>query len=204
MRGENDKTPEISALEAALSALTPAPSRIDRDELMFRAGAATADASRTPVRGASSHRAAWLWPLTTAASTLLAATLGVLYGGRGTPSVIERIVERPVDRIVEVPVYLTVSSDRTPQAIASASPDALPTWITPGGPTSGSYLRLRDTALARGVDSLSYLQGSHSPDTAQPSSYSDLRRDLLPGPTTRAAEPDRFNSTPQRAQETRT
>ena len=36
MRGENDKTPEIIALEAALSALAPTPSRIDRDELMFR------------------------------------------------------------------------------------------------------------------------------------------------------------------------
>jgi len=63
---------ELAALEASLAALTPRPSTVDRDRLMFLAGRAS---------GASARRrgpASWLWPLATAASLLLAAGLGTL------------------------------------------------------------------------------------------------------------------------------
>ena len=209
MSVENDKTPEMNALEAALSALAPAPSRVDRDELMFRAGAAAAESSASPGARSNSRPAAWLWPLSTAASTLLAATLGVVYGGSGGQRIVERPVahpvERIVERIVEVPVYIATSAaDGSPTASVSRSSSFWPLSTTPIGSSTGSYLQLRDTALARGVDSLSYLQGSRATDSAPPSSYSDLRRDLLPGTAPRASEPDRINSLPQRAQETRT
>ena len=205
MSGENDKTPEISALEAALSALAPAKSRVDRDELMFRAGAAAAESSGLPERRSKSRHAAWLWPLSTAASTLVAATLGVVYGGSSAVRIVERPVDRIVERIVEVPVYVGAHvADRSPSAAVSSLPRALPQWTSSVGPMSGSYLLLRDTALARGVDSLAYLQGSHATETAPPSSYSDLRRDLLPGTAPQTVEPDRFNSISPRAQGTRT
>jgi hypothetical protein len=70
--------PELAALEARLTALTPRPAGLDRDRLMFLAGRAAA--AQTARRGWTS----WLWPCATAASLALAVVLG-LRGARPQP-----------------------------------------------------------------------------------------------------------------------
>ena len=57
---DETRDPELAALEAALSALRPAPDQIGRDQFLFRAGQA-------------SVRRRWLWPAATAALALVVA-----------------------------------------------------------------------------------------------------------------------------------
>jgi hypothetical protein len=108
---------ELAALEATLAGLAPAPSGIDRDRLMFLAGQAAgrrasafgvrrfiaafrranptaAQCSYTEEKAAMNHRTPkMLWPIATAASLLVAACFGVLWGaGRDVKSVEPPIV----------------------------------------------------------------------------------------------------------------
>lgn len=211
MSAEHEKSPQINALEAALAALSPALSRIDRDELMYRAGIASIQAGSFASGPTRSHRGAWLWPLVTAASTLTAATFGVLYGERVAPRIAHRPEPQVIERIVEVPVYVGTPAAETPDG----SPHTMPSFPAPSahlggtadGPTgsnTGSYFQWRDTALARGVDSLVYLQGVRPTATAPAASYSDLRRDMLPKQQPPLPEPDRINAHPPRTQDART
>ena len=59
---------DLKALEAALGRLAPREPRLDRDRLLYLAGQASTRAA--PMRN-------WLWPLATAASLALSATLGL-------------------------------------------------------------------------------------------------------------------------------
>jgi hypothetical protein len=68
---------ELAAVEAALAALKPAASLVDRDRLMFLAGRASAAGIATgdgyPTGAfATNRKAQWLWPCLTAVSLLLA------------------------------------------------------------------------------------------------------------------------------------
>ena len=72
---------ELSAVEAALAALKPAASGVDRDRVMFLAGRASAGTNAT-LR--PSRRTHWLWPCTTAVSLLLAITFGGMMFLHGT------------------------------------------------------------------------------------------------------------------------
>lgn len=72
--------PELTALAANLAALKPAAGRLDRDQLMYRAG------------HASSGRRHWLWPGATAVLAVLAAALGLLALWPRPPQRIEYIV----------------------------------------------------------------------------------------------------------------
>jgi hypothetical protein len=82
---EQPRDPALTALEAALAALKPAPDGIDRDGLLFRAGQA------------SVRRPSWLWPGA-------AAVLAVLLAGV--------LVWRPV-KVVERIVYVEVPAPQT-------------------------------------------------------------------------------------------
>lgn len=77
---------ELSALEAALGSLFPARSRIDRDRVMFEAGAAS-------VRPRSDGRRPWM----ALAASLAALALGeaVLLARPAPPRIVERIVTVP-------------------------------------------------------------------------------------------------------------
>ncbi len=78
---------DLASMEAALGSLTPAPSSIDRDRLMFAAGRACTSrvsASRQPI--------AWLWPCATAASLLLAIITSTLWIAGDGVQVAERVV----------------------------------------------------------------------------------------------------------------
>ena len=72
---------ELSAVEAALASLKPAPSGVDRDRVMFLAGRMSA-VTNAPLH--QKQKTPWLWPCVTAVSLLLAiASSGMLFM-RGT------------------------------------------------------------------------------------------------------------------------
>jgi hypothetical protein len=81
---EPTSDPKLAALEKSLSALVPLPGRIDRDQLLYRAGQASAR-SRT-----------WLWPTTTTFFAVLAAILGSAVAVQTKPTPVERIVYVPI------------------------------------------------------------------------------------------------------------
>jgi hypothetical protein len=86
---------ELTAIEAALGSLTPVPSNVQRDRVMFLAGRATADRAMPPRRHGW---ATWLWPCATSASLLAAAVFGVLWGTNDKPTIVERVVYVPAVR----------------------------------------------------------------------------------------------------------
>lgn len=84
----DEPTPDaLSALESQLASLRPA-ARIDRDQLMFRAGAASHDAT------VHARRGRWLLFATNSMSAL-AAGLIVAFVLRDEPQVIERVSVQP-------------------------------------------------------------------------------------------------------------
>jgi hypothetical protein len=85
--------PEVKAVEAALSALAPRTERLDRDQVMYRAGRA-------------SVRPGWTWSI---AASLSLVTLTLVAGYdllRPAPQNVERVV---YVRVAE-PVYVTPDS----------------------------------------------------------------------------------------------
>ncbi|WP_406697406.1 hypothetical protein V5E97_00970 [Singulisphaera sp. Ch08] len=74
---------ELNAIEHALGSLTPSRSRLDRDQLMFRAGQAS-------MRKASVGRGLWI---AVAASTgLIALGEAAMLANRPTPQIIEKVI----------------------------------------------------------------------------------------------------------------
>ncbi len=74
---KNKLTPELVAIEAALGGLSPRPSGIQRDRLMFLAGRASAGGVG---EYATARRGRLLWPCVAAASLLAAAVFASLWG----------------------------------------------------------------------------------------------------------------------------
>jgi hypothetical protein len=130
---EHRTSEELKAIEATLGSLVPQQGGLDRDRLMYRAGAASVDG----------RSARWMWPAATAAMTLLSATLAISLAGRSEPRVVERIKYVPGDgptTTTRDPSPPRVSMDRDGRMAVKAS--------------SGNYLRLRRLVLAGGVEAL--------------------------------------------------
>src|SRR5215475_11600472 len=72
---------ELAAFQAALARLTPTPDGINIARLLFRAGQLSAP------------RRSWAWPCATAASIMLATTLGSVVLFRPAPQSTERVVQ---------------------------------------------------------------------------------------------------------------
>jgi hypothetical protein len=102
-----DENPELTAVEAALGSLAPAPGRLDRDRVMFQAGRAA------PHR--SLARAGW---------PALAACLAVVAAGEGA-LLSSRPAIRYVDRVVVV---------REPAPSLAPAPAPAPTSAPIAGP----------------------------------------------------------------------
>jgi hypothetical protein len=90
--------PELTALAASLAALKPAAGRLDRDQLLFRAGQA------------SMRRGHWLWPGATAVLAVLAVTLGLFAFWPRPPQRIEYVLVQPPE---PVPAPASAGGDRT-------------------------------------------------------------------------------------------
>jgi hypothetical protein len=150
---------DLAAVEAALTSLSPAPSTLDRDRVMYLAGQASGRRQRA-------SRASWLWPCTTAATVLVACTLGVLLAGRSQPQMVERIVYvesgRPGDTEVR-PHEASVAEGGRESLIPSR--EQLPL----------DYLKLRQLVLAHGIDALPEPKPAMAPDRKGPPSPSDYR-----------------------------
>ena len=129
---------DLTATEAALAALAPAPAALDRDRLMFQAGRAA-----RPV-------APWSWPAATGVLTAVAAALALVMITR-PPVVTETIV-------VRVPVAVTPALP--PPKTASETPaDSQAVAVQPVKATTGSltppgYLKLQEQVLHWGLDAL--------------------------------------------------
>jgi hypothetical protein len=99
--------PKLLALESALASLAPAPGRLDRDQMLFRAGRAT---SRTRL----------VWPCTSVALAALVAGMGMLLALRPDAA--------PTVRIVYVPVMEQNPTSAEPmENLSSAADYARPT-----------------------------------------------------------------------------
>ncbi len=147
----------LAALEQALAALAPAPGRLDRDQLMFRAGRAS-----VPRRG-------WLWPATAAALVLLSSGLGLTLALRPDRPAVERIVYKYKERPAPVQPQRAVTPDRPRVAPAAAAPAEDPS------PAATPHLRLQEQILRWGLDAVPDLPASPAPEPA-------LTRERLLGP----------------------
>jgi hypothetical protein len=126
---------ELEGLESALKSLLPA-GNVLRDQLMFRAGQA------------APPRRSWFWPGSTAAMTVVAATLGALLLVRPQPESTERVV------VVTVKEQVSPSPPATaPEIVASPTPpsvsDALPAYRQ-----TTEYQQLKLQVLRWGVENL--------------------------------------------------
>jgi hypothetical protein len=125
----------LAAVETALGSLRLKPASLDADRVIYLAG-------RASVKGAKgalgTGHVGWVWPLITAASLLLAVTLGAVLLVRTEPQTIERVVYVPVDR----PDDSTGREDTLPAARAESRGASLRT----------DYLALRQLVLTRGID----------------------------------------------------
>ncbi len=150
---------DLAAVEAALASLRPAPSALDRDRLMFLGGQASARRQRA-------WGASWLWPCATAATVLVACTLGVLLAGRSGPQVVERIVYVESGGHPDTGVR---PHEASPAQGGSerllAGREELPV----------DYLELRQLVLARGLDALPAPSSATPPDRQGPPARSDYR-----------------------------
>jgi hypothetical protein len=154
---------ELAELERRLASLTPAAPSIERDRLMFTAGAASVE----PPRRSNVAEPPWLgvrfWQaataVATAASLLLAITLAWDRTGQAPSSRSQHVV---VDR-VEVP----------PPFAPQRELDRLP----------AGYLGLRQVALAQGVGALETASSSSregkSFNGSPPATSRQLRQELL-------------------------
>jgi hypothetical protein len=164
---ENPSEPEMTELESALRALAPAPSRLDRDRLMFRAGQASVRPSRLRRRARN---------VIAASLALVALGEGVLLARRPPPQIVKEVVvvrepaPAPVAPVVdqsvaEMPVSLPSESSLSPGHTAYerqvaqvmrdgldglpafptvASPDWVPRPATAGQMLQEELRRLRD------------------------------------------------------------
>jgi hypothetical protein len=133
---ESTTDPKLAALEKSLSALTPAPGRIDRDQLLFRAGQA------------SMKGRVWLWPSATALVTLVAVGLGIALAQRPVSPLVERVVYIPDG----LPASHSDSRGAVSPFLASQPRASSEEAIAWGG--SSAYLHDRDQAIRWGVDTL--------------------------------------------------
>jgi hypothetical protein len=147
--------PELKAIESALGELIPVSSRLDRDKLMFQAGAMS--------NAAPSRR--WAWPAITAALSFALAGPSLFLGSRPAPQVVERIVFVPAPAAAA-----TIASEGTTvakEADASTARWELGPHSISDGPSAGSepfslgssrgasdYQRFQNLVILFGLDAL--------------------------------------------------
>jgi hypothetical protein len=147
-RSQIPNDPELTGIELALGGLIPVPSGLDRDRLMFQAGAMSVSRS-------SSRRDRWTWPSVAAALALVVACESVLLARRPEPRVVERIV------VVRQPAEAPPERDRAeapPAPVVMSSRAVEPRGTGPGslaflgGATASDHQRLEALILQFGLD----------------------------------------------------
>ena len=181
---------DLKPLEAALGSLAPAASRIDRDRLMFLAGAASIDATSSAVTGEilSAAKAgddcarlprhwqrrffATFWPLATAVLLLISIGLGAVLAFR-----------QPGERVVYVERQPTQDSQSSRPLASSAAPpiNAFADRTIASASADASYLVLRQQVLRRGVAALDSTSKSDQRPEANEARNRALLNELLGG-----------------------
>src|SRR4051794_27865698 len=93
--------PELEAVESALGRLAPARSRLDRDRLMFQAGAKS-------VRSGS--RRHWVWPSIAASLAVVVLSESLVLATRPDPRVVVVRREEAQEAVEPEPVRILVES----------------------------------------------------------------------------------------------
>jgi hypothetical protein len=140
--------PELSGIESALGGLIPISSGLDRDRLMFQAGAMAVARSR-------SRRDRWAWPSVAAALALVVVSESALLARRPAPMVVEKIV------VVREPAEASPARDHAqapPPVVVVSSRDVEPQGTDPGslaflgGAAASDHQRLEALILRFGLD----------------------------------------------------
>ncbi len=175
-----DLPSDLKSLAANLAALAPSTGGLDRDQLMYRAGWEACGATSPAAHSMRLRAARWLWPLSTAALFLIAATLGVALATREL-AVQVVYVEKPPSSIKTEKQMVSatehVALTRQPLLSPSGMIDR------PAG-TGHDYLSLRERILAFGVDRLPASLDAELPNAAssiRDSRYGALIRELRGG-----------------------
>jgi len=168
---EDKLSDEVAAVEAALGSLRPATSALDRDRAMYLAGRAAAAAGQ-PTPGPRPRPFTWLWPAATAASLLVAATLGAVLIGRGQPQPVERVV------------YVKVAEPALPALATIATRPGIAPDRDRQLQTRHDYFELRRVVLSEGIDAIETSGAGTSAERkgpVEPSSYRAMLREFLDG-----------------------
>jgi hypothetical protein len=153
---QRSSEPDLTDIESALAGLVPVPSRLDRDQLMFKAGVASARSA--PVRR-------WVWPSVAAAFALAMISESLVLAIRPGPRVIERVVvvREPAHAAPAIAPSNTAKLRPTPAAtlIDTRSPEPpsfASSWV--GAP---DYRRMENLVLRLGLDALPELASPRLP-----------------------------------------
>lgn len=175
---DEDLSPGVKAFEAELASLLPRTDRLDRDELLFRAGEISGAAKA--VR--ASRRRSVAWPGALAAMTTVAASLLVMLLVRPEPPIIERI------RVVEAPAVERSLRDgqlSRPEAQDAEPPPAATAVLALPGSSSLPYgiadpLRARAVYLERYERMLSSGADPRAESARGPVEAAELPEPVLP------------------------
>jgi hypothetical protein len=174
---QRSSEPDLTDIESALAGLVPVPSRLDREKLMFKAGAASARS--TPVRR-------WVWPSVAAAFAIGMISETVVVAIRPGPRVIERVVvvREPAPAGLTTPTSnaaaLTPSSADAPNDTRSSETR----FLTSSWTATPEYQRIEELVLRLGLDAvpertshlLSRTDGAVDPIDTKAQSAGHLRR----------------------------
>jgi hypothetical protein len=128
--------PELASLAAGLAKLAPSAGRLDRDQLLFRAGRASAGQ-----RG-------WLWPGVAAFLALTLGAIGLAEWLGPAPQRVERVVYRRIEPPASPAEQIADRQPATPYAAPNTSDQAEAPL------TEQSYARMQRLVFAFGVDAL--------------------------------------------------
>jgi hypothetical protein len=154
---------DLTQFEQTLASLTPVPPQVDRDRLMFLAGAASAgeETQKTGGRGqmgpvVTAGRSAWLWPAATAALGATSLALAIALVARSAAPTQIVYVERPAPAVSP---RVAIQSNQTRENPAAAPMAAevnqrVPRTLAVPQVPADNYVRSRDVALLLGLDAL--------------------------------------------------
>jgi hypothetical protein len=154
---------DLKHVEQTLAAMSPRPAQIDRDRLMFLAGAASVQGSGVRVQGlgvrvqgSGRAMAGRAWPAATAAlgATSLALVIALIVQTNTSPQIV--YVERPAPAAPAMTPQVAIQNAQSPDLpVTETETAAAPRPAARLAPVpTDNYLRTRDVALRMGLDAL--------------------------------------------------
>jgi hypothetical protein len=144
---QESSDPELTDIESALGQLVPVSSRLDRDRLMFDAGAGT-------VRSARQRQ--WVWPSIAATLAVALASESLVLAVRPGPRVIERVVvvRESAPASSASPASNPVVPRLAPAAALNDTRSSGRQTLEDAWPAASDYQRMQELVLRLGLDAL--------------------------------------------------